>query len=167
MSSEPVRLKRENKMKSISGQWRQIFCNRSYETILTERVRARMCAEGLSVTLSGFILSCSGKASWIKVAPGTKKGLAVHTRQYSKAALPETALPANLIYSALTWMTGEYSAAWSDGEQARVHLPGFGCPAFHAVGSSISKASFVTRWSTNTPVMKVWCCTFFWFVTPD
>lgn len=37
-------------MKSISRQWPWNSCNHSYETILTEQVRERTCAEGLSVT---------------------------------------------------------------------------------------------------------------------
>lgn len=114
--------------------------------------------------LSEFILLCSERAYWIKVPPGTKKGFAISTRQYSKVALPDAALPANRIYSALTWMTGEYSAACSDGKKARVLLPGCGCFVLHSVGSRISKASLVTRWSANTPVKGVG---FYIFLTFD
>lgn len=116
-----------------------------------------MCAEGffIDTLLSEFILFCSGKALWLK-APETKKGLTTRTRQYSKAALPKTVLSANLIYSDLTGTTGAYSAACSDGKKAYAPLPGCGCSVFLSVGSSISKASFVTYWSTNTTVIEVW-----------
>lgn len=108
--------------------------------------------------LSEFILRVN-QSSW-----GTKKGLAISTRQYSKVALPGTVLPANLIYSALTWMTGEYGAACSDGKKDHVLLPGCGCFVLNSVGTSISKASLVTQWPANTPVKGA---VFYIFLTCD
>lgn len=125
-----------------------------------------VCWRTVSDTLlSEFILFCSGEALWIKVAPGTKKRLTNRTRQYSKAALPETVLPAKLIYSVLTWMTGEYSTACSD----KVRRPMFNCLGVDALLFILSDLAYL-KLVLPSLVPKHTCdkgIDIFWFVTPD